>query len=238
MSITLASYKSNQAASSGLHVVTGAQSHTAGNLLVCAIYHQSSGNHVSLVANTALDTWSKSTSSPFQDGGIRSLEIWYTLSTAGSAVDVTTATLSDANDTYNTIAVYEFNTSTGTWTFGSDSTGSGGSGTGGAIATGTLTATNPSVIVALLELQANTTQVGGTGYTLHGEDATDPGSFVSSEYHIVTTSEAATASSSPGNWLIIGSVFSLSGGGGSTDAQEWIQRTSPRRFGYDAKVGY
>lgn len=32
--------------------------------------------------------------------------------------------------------------------------------------------------------------------------------------------------------------FKVGAGGGVTDAQEWLMGTSPRRFGYDAKVGY
>jgi hypothetical protein len=107
---------------------------------------------------------------------------------------------------YSVAEVLEF--SGGTFSFVSDSTGTN-NGTG-TITTGTLTLSNPSVIVAQIEMDA-TGLVAGTGYVSHSPD----GNYVWNEYHITSSSEAATATNAGGlTWVIIAAAFQVSGGGG------------------------
>lgn len=183
---------------------TGAQSHTAGHLLVAVVINQAD-NTTASVANTAGDVWSKTTSSPIQDGLVRNVWLFYTLSTAGNASDNTTATFG-LSESYTGITVLEFSTTGSGFTFGADSTGSG---TGTAVATGSITAGNPAVIVAGAETGSES--LTGGSYTLNAIDA---GAFYWDAYHIVTTSEAFSATAGSAQWLAIGASFNESAGGG------------------------
>lgn len=198
----------------GTTALTASQSHTAGNLLVAVIQHQFLT--VSSVVNTAGDTWAKTTSSPFRNTQGDNLQsIWYVLSTAGNANDIVTATFTTlshgAGTSYNTIACYEFNTSSGTWAFDADSTGS--STTGTAIATGTVTVSGSDVIACVFETDGGNTPTSGS-YTLSNEDA--GAGFVWDGYHITSSSEAASATGAgSGKWGIIAASFKQAGSGSS-----------------------
>jgi hypothetical protein len=202
-------------ANSGAHVnaatstTTPAQSHAAGNLLVAVFSCQLAGATVSSVANTALDTWTPTTNTPYPEtGGVNDELIYYTLSTHGNASDVVTITFSTTVN-YLTATVYEFHSSTGTWSYVTDNTGS--SPTGTAISTGVLTLAGASVIVATAETDASAPTTPGPGYTL---TASDGFGFTFDEYHITSTSEAATATAnSSADWAILAAAFQEGGGG-------------------------
>lgn len=190
----------------------GTKVHTAGNLLAACFQHQfGSSTNITGVANTAGDTWTKSTSSPFVNvSSINRQECWYVLSTAGHATDVVTATMGGSNG-FCTGVVYEFHTDTGIWSFVADKTGQSASGT--AIASASFTLTGASVIVAIVQSSQAALPAPGTGYSTPVKE--DSGSFVSDMYHIVSTSEAATATGTGSNeWNILAVAFVASGGGG------------------------
>lgn len=165
------------------------------------LFHQANTAAASQCANTASDTWAPTRSGTVNatlSGTARALEIWYTATgtaaastptgTVGAVNDVVTCTINGAN-TYQTIDVYEFNKSSGTWGFVADSSNTAASGAT-TFTSGSLTLSNPSVIVGQLMLDNSQTITAGTGYTAVNSDG---GAFSWSEYHIVSSSEAAQA---------------------------------------------
>lgn len=188
------------------------KTHTAGNLLIGLFQHQfGSSTNITGVTNTAGDTWTKSTSSPYVNPpGQNRQECWYVLSTAGHATDIVTATMGGSN-AFSTGVVYEFHTDTGTWSFVADAPGASASGT--AIATSSLTLSGTSVIVAIIESDTGSVPAAGTGYSTPVRE--DSSGYISDMYHIVSTSEAATATGTGSNpWAILAAAFLASGGGG------------------------
>lgn len=208
--ITFISRAATTTAVNATSVSSPAQAHSAGNLLVAAFNHAFVASAtVSGVTNTAGDTWIKTPLSP-QAANPNRQDLWYSLSTLGNGSDIVTATMS-VSENGLTMAVYEFNTSVGTWSFVVDQIGSGVSGT--AVATASLTLTQSSVIVAVFEDDAGLTPTAGTGYTLATPD-TFGGGYVWDEYHITAASEAATATGgASAAWSIIAAAFTASAGG-------------------------
>jgi hypothetical protein len=205
MAITLVS-RANDAAhvNAATSTTTPAQAHAAGNLLVAVFNCQLAGATISSVGNTAGDTWTPTTNTPYPEvgGGVNDEIIYYVLSTVGNASDVITITLS-APVSYLTATVFEFHSSVGSFSYVSDSPGSAPSGT--AISTGVLTLSGPSVIVAQAETDASAPTTPGPGYTLNANDGFG---FTFDEYHITSTSEAATATAnSSAGWGILAAAF-------------------------------
>lgn len=187
-------------------VISPAQSHTTGNTLAALMQFQ--GPTISSVTDTAGNTYTATTSSPFTNvGGTNRQAIWYAKNITGNASNQVTATFA-ASYAYLTITVYEFSGCDTVAPFIADSTGTSASGT--AIATGTLTLSTSSVIVAIYESDAGPGSTGGTGYT---KNTADDNGFISDEYHITSTSEAASATGAgSAGWGILGAAFVSSGG--------------------------
>src|SRR5262249_20909131 len=72
-----------------------------------ACYHQNNQVPIATVTNTAGDTWTKTTHTPFNPTGGRELELWYVLATAGAVNDIVTVTFSQSEG-YCGLGCYEF----------------------------------------------------------------------------------------------------------------------------------
>lgn len=218
--ITRVSTATKNSTQTGASLVSATQTHTAGNLLVAAFYHQSSGDTSTGCTNTAGDTWAPTRNPAFNLSSQRVVELWYTATsttaastptgTIGATNDVVTCTINSGN-TFNAIDVYEFSKTSGTWGLVGDSTGSAAS-AATTFTTGTLTLTNPSVIVAELLVTSSQTPTPFTGYTQTNSGSS---SFIWSSYHITSTSEAAGATGTSTGYAIVGAAFQASTGGGT-----------------------
>jgi hypothetical protein len=191
---------------------------------VAVVNHQAT--NITGVANTAADTWHKTTSSPFTPSvtSPNVEEIWYTLSTKGNASDIVTATL-NASQSYGTIAVFEFKASAGVFGYLADSTGSGSS---TAISTGTLTISAPAVITAIY-LDDNVGAPTSPSGTQNSEDGSQ---FVWDSYQLTSSSGAASATISATNWMIIAASFT------EIMTLEWATRLPPARGNDSINIPY
>lgn len=182
---------------------------TSGSLLVVLIQAQSGGAAVSSITDSVgggTNTYTVTAGSPSNSGGANYQYIAYAKNVTGGASFNVTVTWGSAF-AYFCFAVYEISGADTTAPFVTDSTGSGSS---TAATTGTLTLTGNSIICAIAEADAKGF-VAGTGYTLF---QTDDLGFISDEYHITGSSEAAAMTVGSGNWGIMGAAFKEAGGGG------------------------
>ena len=101
---------------------------TAGNLLVVAIsFGQTGGNSITSVTDTAGNTYTALSTGTTLSGGIPTVaQLWYCLSTAGSASNAVTVTQSGGsggNSPTLDVTVLQYNTSSGSWSYASQNTG-------------------------------------------------------------------------------------------------------------------
>lgn len=210
MALAFVSRANTPTHATGTSVASPAQSHTTGNLLVVCIQAQSGGTALSSVTDTAGNTYTKTTSSPVNNGGGVNYDyIYYAKNVTGNASNIITATWAVSYN-YLAIAVYEFSGADTTAPFVTDSTGSGASTN---MTTGTLSLGGVScVIVAIMENDSANVTAAGTGYT---KAITDDGGYIVDEYHITSTDEAATATQAANlAYGIIGAAFKVAAAAG------------------------
>jgi hypothetical protein len=188
---------------------TAAQSHTAGNAVIVAVYFQTAAS-VSSVANTATDTFARC--GTLFSSGAGNIDIWAAVNSAGNGSDVVTATF-NTNATYGAIVAHEFS---GLGTSNPcDGSGSTGSGSSTSISTGTVTISGAEdVIVFLGEADADTWNTGGTYAVSTFAVSGDLVPYFADGYHIVTANEAATGTTTiTGPWIVAARAFKNAGGG-------------------------
>lgn len=191
--------------SPGVSIVSTAHNHAHGNLLVALISRGYPSTAV--VTDTALDTWSQC-GGDFDGGTVNTQSIFYTI-TNGNAANVVTATLSDTSQ-YRFMVVYEIS--------GADSSPCGDTDSGSSIGTA-ISTDNPLTVTASEEIICmlvdafptisnatyNVTNFGLTG---------DPTLYFADGYHIVSSSEAATATQTTSSgFIIVAASFKVAGSG-------------------------
>lgn len=190
---------------SATSVASPAQTHTAGRLLV-ALIKNATGDLVSGVSDLGGNTWTKA-GTTFA-GGSYSFVIYYAKNILGFTNNVVTAAFS-SGAIYRSITVYEISGADTSAPLGDIQTGLAASGT--AVATATLSVTAAQeIILAHMTEDNGAGIVGGSGYTLVNYAITgDANPWFSDEYHIVTASEAATATRTSGSfgWRIQAASF-------------------------------
>lgn len=197
-------------ASSLPSAATAAISHTAGNLLVVGVSFQTAGGATSVtLSDTAGNTYT-----PIGSLLVRStnrLQLWYCPNCLGNASNIVTATTVGGNAGFLVVSVRQFSGADTSAPLDGTATATGSS---ASINSGSVAVTASSaVIVAFMEADGSNF-VAGTGYTLN-QFANASGRFFADEYHIVTASEAATASCTSGAWGVCAAAFKAASGGGS-----------------------
>lgn len=219
MALAHVSTKTGGGAASATTVSSGAQAHTAGNLLVAAFTGQTAGVAIASIVNTAGDTWTQVSGSPFAfAGNANYLYMYYVTSTAGHATDDVTVTYGGgASVVQRAMAVYEFSGQDTSSVFNASANGGATSGT--AIASGTITlAAAEEVIVAIMETDAGGTP---TGTGVFAGNVVVPLNFFAAMYGITTANTAATATgTSSAKWEILAAAFKASAGGGGGGARQ------------------
>lgn len=208
-------------------------SHTAGNTVIVVVSQQGVANNISSISNTALDTWQHAGSEFAGTGQTNLLNIYYVCSTAGNGSDVVTVNLG-SSAAFRAGSVYEFSgmdTSTATSCLNTTASGTAGGGVTTAIATSSITLSASSeVIVAIMEMDGSTA-TAGTGYTLRAQ-----GAFFAAEYHITSSSEAATATAATnGKWTILAGAFK--GAAGVGGATSWFPGMTMLGVGMAVLIG-
>lgn len=198
----------------GATIITPAQTHTTGNLLVVGS-ETNLGATVTVIVNTCGDAWSATPKTPVNIGGSNIGSIFFTSTSANSGIPTGTVgcsndiiTLTPSGGNYNTAVVDEINKTSGTWGFVDDKTDSG---SGTTITGTTITITNPSFIFGELTL-APDTLTGTNGFTATSQDA--GGGYVwNLSNPSVSTNQAATGTQvGSGVWGMISAAFAATGG--------------------------
>lgn len=194
---------SGATASSASTLTTTAASHTTGNLVVCNIRRQNS-SAVSTVTDTPNNTYIKIVDT-FDSGDSVWVDIWYAYNITGNAANVITVALGSAS-TYSSVVCYQFSGVGATASFG---VGVGTTGTGTAASTGTITTTGADSVIVGSFFALNASWTAGTGYTLTSFAVSgDSNTYFADEYHLVSASEAATATlGSSGGWGAVAVSF-------------------------------
>lgn len=204
MSLALINRDQGGGSDAGSTIATPSRAHTAGNLLVAMFSWQISS--FTSIADTAGNTW-HDTGINFT-GGNNIMRIYYAYNISGNASNVVTVTLSGGG-TYRTIVVYEISGAGTSDPLNTTSTGTDTTGT--SITTATLTISATSEIICALVV-GSPTITGGSGYTLvnFGLTGSDPTAYFADEYHIISASEAATASNgSSAFWCVAAASFKV-----------------------------
>jgi hypothetical protein len=183
-------------------VSTGAQSHTAGNLLVLLVQWQTVA--VPTIANTAGDTWTVAGST--LSSSVNRCGIWYAKNCVGNASDDVTATF-PIQTTYRTATVFEF--SGCDLTAPLDAAPNGSTGNSTAISSSSVTVSaSEDVICMFCEADADT--ISNATYNITNFAVTgDATKYFADGYHIVTASEAASATCASGVWYIKAASFKV-----------------------------
>lgn len=195
-------------------LATAATSHTAGNLLVVGVAWFHADNTISSVTNTAGDTFTAASAryTDTNDNRVQ-LQTWYSLSSAGHASDVVTATFS-ANTPYIKMAVLQFS---GMLTASGLDVIQSNFGTGSAQSVTVTTTQADEVVVSIASMFGGTTFTQGSGYTLV---AGSLGGEVGVQFKILsatlTGGSVPMTSSSSGNWTMQAVSFKAASGGGSS----------------------
>lgn len=204
MALAFVNRAENTVSASGVaSASTAAASHTTGNLLVVFVSFQTIIGATSVtLSDTAGNTYTAI--GTLLARGTNRLQLWYCANCTGNASNIVTATAVGGSAPELAVSVRQFSgAATSSVLEGSPPTATG---SGTSISSGSVTVTaSEAVIVAGMEADAKNF-VAGTGYTLDTFTGAS-GLFFADEYHIVTASEAATASCSSGAWGICAAAF-------------------------------
>lgn len=195
--------------------VTTAIATTTGDVLLCGIEGQS--NTISSVTDTAGNTYLAAVSDYVFSNN--RLSIWYAYNITGNASNVTTVTYSSAQ-TYESVACYEFSG------FGASDPLDGtatNNGSGTSVTSGSVSVTGSEDVIFAFGVTNAAGWVAGTGYSLTDYNVSgDATKYFAHEYHIVTASEAATATVTSAGWAIVAAAFKGTGGGGGGSSSPCI----------------
>lgn len=198
-------------ASSLASAATAAASHTAGNLLIVSTSFQSTATSIT-VSDTAGNTYTAVGTVLAQ--GTNRHQLWYCNNCLGNAANQVTITTVGGNSTFLTVSVLQFSGQDTSSVLEASHPGATGSGT--SISSGSVTVTAANAVIVAFMGAAGKGLGGGTGYTMN-VFAGASGAFFADEYHIVSASEAATATCGSGTWGICAAAFkeaAAAGGGG------------------------
>jgi hypothetical protein len=174
----------------------------SGHLVVVMLTNQTA-NNISSVTDTIGNTYTRVGSE--LSGGGNLFNIFYAVSTSTNASNVITVTLTGFSS-YRTIVAYDISgqvlNSVPLNTFATSSANSN------SITSGTITLQAPSEIITAIMIQTPPI-TGGSGYTLTNFNATgDTNAYFADEYHVTSSSEAATATGTGGgNFTIFAASF-------------------------------
>lgn len=183
-----------------------AANHSAGNLLWVWANVQNAGA-TPVVTDTALNTYTM-IGSPFQrPGNSNWLVQFYAKNITGNASNIVIITTPTSG--YTAIGVRQFSGCDLTAPLITSATGSG---SGTALATSSLAIAQSAVICAGMEADGQGL-VAGSGYTLT-RVSDGLGSYTADEYHLVSASEAATATAGSGPWTMVAAAFAAATAGG------------------------
>lgn len=191
---------------------------TSGSLIVVVIQAQSSGTAISSITDSVgggTNTYTVTAGSPGNNGGNNYEYIAYATNVTGGSSFTVTVTFG-SSVAYFCFAVYEISGADTTAPFVTDGKGQGSSTTP---ATASLTLTGNSVILAIAESDSGSFSAAGSGYT---KFQTDDNGFIEDEYHITSSSEAATFTTGNAPWGIIAAAFKEAGGAATTNWGPWV----------------
>ena len=203
--MAIASVNRAQAVSiaSATTVAAPATSHTTGNGLVVLVQFQPTAGTGVSIADTALNPYFE-VGSILNGVGTNKVRMFRAYNITGHASNVVTATINSAS-TYRSITVYQFSGLDTSDPLGSAPNGSTGNSTAISSASVTVTAAE-EVIVMFCEADNDT--ISNATYNLTNFAVTgDAVKYFADGYHIVTASEAATATCASGPWYIKAASF-------------------------------
>jgi hypothetical protein len=195
MAIAFVNRATATAHGSGSTVVTAAQNHTTGNLLVVGVKWEGGGITVNSVTDTAGNTYTPLTARN-NGGGDPSFQAFYAKNITGNASNILTATFSNSSPNFTWIAAFQYSGCDTSAPFDQENFGSGTSTSG---TTGSITTTlADEVLVSFTALAGGVTSfTPGSGYTERWDGPVDSGIDTGTgEDQIVSSISTYTASES------------------------------------------
>lgn len=200
----------------------------AGNLVVCSVVNNYAANPGFVIADTAGNTFHLVTGGPYTPDATWKIYIYYIYNATANASD--TFTLSTTGGSFSAQLVVHCFQFSGVPTSPDPSTGTLANATGGppdnAIAMGSLTLPG-SQGISFACIIVDPTLTAGSGYTASFMDNTGSYNYFYSEYQIVSSSIAATASSTGTMYAWDASSAMFSVGSSPPAAGKFIQQPAP-----------
>jgi len=217
-------------------IVSPAQAHTTGNLLVALVYYYALSSLVSGVADTAGNTWTQA-GSEYADAADNRFRIYYAYNITGHATNVVTVTLSGSSD-YRGLVVQEFS---GILTSSDPlgGTAAAESATGTALSSGLVTIGSASDVIVAIGLASTVPITMGTGFTGTNFGLDSDPAFFFDEYKVVTASEAATATQpSSDRWAVKAASFQAASVVTPVSGTHMLRITTTDKQGYPGYIDY